>query len=358
MAEGKWVRDGKSLFVRRGKVCFDVGWVGVVTGKKIVTDGKWRHIAFTGGYPQKIYVDGVLDAKGSLARKSDVRDSVLKLGHTSDNFPSSRCGFRGELDDVRLYARILSEKEIRSLFDGAGHAVAQGLVGHWPLDGDARDTTGGSNHGIVVGETASAAGRVGRALRLDGAGHIVIPCASGRPIPSAPSKFVVLGTPHCPQNGVGTVIRLDMSRHIRTREPMTYMTPYVDIRSEPGFAFRQEDGSWLRDRQGRGPLFKDPYPLSERYFLVSHKPGGAGDWRDPVGYGLYLLDGTGHALPIYTDVQPVLDAHCVKGTSRLSRAVGRSGGHACDSQGLSHRRQRQVAYGRARRRWKPSPNPR
>jgi hypothetical protein len=37
----------------------------------------------------------------------------------------------------------------------------------------------------------------------------------GRPIPDHPNQFVVLGTPHCPQNAVGTVIRLDMNRNIR-----------------------------------------------------------------------------------------------------------------------------------------------
>ena len=122
----------------------------------------------------------------------------------------------------------------------------------------------------------------------------------GRAIPNAPNKYVVLGTPHCPQNGIGTVIRLDMNKNIRTREPMTYMTPYVDIQAEPGFSFRSGNGPWRRDGSGRGPLFKDPYPLSEKFFLVAHKRAGTG-WNDPTGYGLYLLDETGKVFPFYTD---------------------------------------------------------
>ena len=122
----------------------------------------------------------------------------------------------------------------------------------------------------------------------------------GRAIPNAPNKYVVLGTPHCPQNGIGTVIRLDMNKNIRTREPMTYMTPYVDIQAEPGFSFRSGNGPWRRDGSGRGPLFKDPYPLSEKFFLVSHKPAGTG-WNDPKGYGLYLLNETGRVFPFYRD---------------------------------------------------------
>ena len=122
----------------------------------------------------------------------------------------------------------------------------------------------------------------------------------GRPIPEAPNKFVFLGAPHCPQIGIGTVIRLDMTKNIRTREPMTYMTPDVDIRSEGGFAFRKGSGPWRRDRGGRGRLFRDPYPLSEKLFLVSHKPAGA-VWTDPKAYGLYLLDDGGKVELIHKD---------------------------------------------------------
>ena len=54
----------------------------------------------------------------------------------------------------------------------------------------------------------------------------------GRPIPGRPSEYVVLGAPHTPST-LGTVIRLDMTKNIRTREPMTYMTPDIDFRSGP-----------------------------------------------------------------------------------------------------------------------------
>ena len=122
----------------------------------------------------------------------------------------------------------------------------------------------------------------------------------GRPIPGAANKFVVCGTPHYPQNGVGPVIRLDVDKNIRTREPMTYMTPYVDVQDEGGFAFRNGDGAWQQDPTGRGPLFKDPYPLSEKLFLVAHKPAGP-EWKDPKGYGIYQLDEQGNVAPLYRD---------------------------------------------------------
>ncbi len=122
----------------------------------------------------------------------------------------------------------------------------------------------------------------------------------GRPIPGKISRYVLLGTPHCPQNGVGTVITIDMNRDIRTRDPMTYITPYVDIHAEPGFAFKSRSQRWKSDRQGRGPLFKDPYPLSDSLFLVSYKPEGP-EWKAASAYALALLNADGATADIYRD---------------------------------------------------------
>jgi len=121
-----------------------------------------------------------------------------------------------------------------------------------------------------------------------------------RAIPGEPGGYVILGAPHFPQMGVGSVIRLDMTKNMRTREPMTYMTPYTDIRGEGGFEFRDDNGKWYGDGSGRGPLFRDPYPLSKDHFLVAHKPAGA-PLTDPQGYGISLLDENGKLQLVYND---------------------------------------------------------
>jgi hypothetical protein len=123
----------------------------------------------------------------------------------------------------------------------------------------------------------------------------------GRPIPNTINKYVMLGAPHAPQNAMGTVIRLDMQGNIRTREPMTYLTPYVDIQGVSGFHFLDENQEWILDAEGAGALFKDPYPLSEAYYLVSYKSEESVMWNDPAGYGLCLLNEKGEVAPIYRD---------------------------------------------------------
>ncbi|MBL7219158.1 MAG: hypothetical protein ISS69_03515 [Phycisphaerae bacterium] len=122
----------------------------------------------------------------------------------------------------------------------------------------------------------------------------------GRPIPGKTNEYVFLGTPHCFPNSIGTIIRINTSKNIRTREPMTYMTPQVDIRTEKGFWYLQSSGEWKHDNNGSGPVFKDPYPLSEKLFLVAHKPAGP-KWNDPTAYGLYLMDDSGKVRLVYND---------------------------------------------------------
>jgi len=143
------------------------------------------------------------------------------------------------------------------------------------------------------------------AMRPDGSGsveiygndiHLPPTFLHGRQIPGRSHMFVMLGTPHCPQSGIGTVIRVDTSKNIRTRAPMTYMTPYVDIRQEPGWN-QYENGTWRRHE--RGPLYMDPYPLSEDLFLVAHNPDK--EWADPRAYGLYMINATGVHQAIHVD---------------------------------------------------------
>ena len=123
----------------------------------------------------------------------------------------------------------------------------------------------------------------------------------GRPIPGNANEYVFTGTPHCPQNCVGTIVRIDVSKDIRTRAPMTYITPYVDIQYEPGFAFlNSTNQKWIQDNNGKGPLFRESYPITRSEFLVSHKQAGP-VWYDSISYQLYLLHEGGKVEPLYKD---------------------------------------------------------
>jgi hypothetical protein len=140
------------------------------------------------------------------------------------------------------------------------------------------------------------------AVRPDGTGQaeiygnaIALPPTfhQGRAIPGTNTKFVFLGVPHYPQNGVGTVIRIDMTKNIRTREPMTYITPDVDVRAEGGF-WHDRNSKW-----GARRLFKEPFPLSEQFFLVSMNVDK--NWKHPTAWDICLLNEAGDTALIHAD---------------------------------------------------------
>ena len=179
-ARGKWAEGGKSLFIADGKVSLDIGWVGTIRGRTRVTDGKWHHVALSGGQPQKIYVDGKLDATGRLDSTPDVKGHVFKLGYTSTDFPEkTQRAFSGDMDDVRVYGRVLSEKEIKAHLTGKQPERGRGLVACWPLDGDAKDASGGLNHAMPIGSAKFVDGKYGKALRLSGRAHMVVSSGKG-----------------------------------------------------------------------------------------------------------------------------------------------------------------------------------
>ena len=108
-AEGKWTPDGKTLFVRGGRLVFDIGWVGAIVGKTKVNDNQWHVAAVVVGEKEtRLYVDGKLEASRAKFRRPPVADHVLKVGATATNFGGD---FVGEMDWVRILDQVPSAKD-------------------------------------------------------------------------------------------------------------------------------------------------------------------------------------------------------------------------------------------------------
>ena len=77
----------------------------------------------------------------------------------------------------------------------------------------------------------------------------------GRPIPKQTNQYVFLGAPHFPQNAMGTVIRLDIKKPIRSRDAMTLLTPDVTVRGQEGWHYStsSEDEPWKYAATPGGP---------------------------------------------------------------------------------------------------------
>ncbi|MDP6522591.1 MAG: hypothetical protein QGH15_00085 [Kiritimatiellia bacterium] len=141
------------------------------------------------------------------------------------------------------------------------------------------------------------------AIRPDGSGSdhifkntVIRPGAmlNARSIPGS-RKLIAIGAGH--HGGLyGPVVLLDTRRHRRTADAMKNLTPEI---SYPG----------MGAMPGNGGVFKEPYPFSERFFLVSHRPGVVKDEKDVKAkkakpnesFGIYVLDAWGNRTALYRD---------------------------------------------------------
>lgn len=108
----KWTPDGQTFFIRDGRLCFDIGWVGAVAAKSKINDGQWHNVAVTWQQSKRrmrLYVDDKLDGEGSLSAKAALPKSVVRIGFTTPDFPRPATFFQGDMAEVRFYQRRLTE---------------------------------------------------------------------------------------------------------------------------------------------------------------------------------------------------------------------------------------------------------
>ena len=122
--DGPWAPDGATFFVRDGRLAWDIGWVGAIEGETMVADGTWHHVAVTMDPENEdvtLWVDGVIDAEGTLAAKGPTPEHVLSVGFTSDEFPADS-RFSGYLDGLRIHRGALDREAIRAVAAESGES--------------------------------------------------------------------------------------------------------------------------------------------------------------------------------------------------------------------------------------------
>ena len=92
----------------------------VLTGSLVISNitvplGSWAHVVGTyDGSIARIYVNGTLAGNLPVSGPLVSGDSLLCIGSHSPVMPSDRNWFRGVIDEVRVYSRVLSELEIQA----------------------------------------------------------------------------------------------------------------------------------------------------------------------------------------------------------------------------------------------------
>lgn len=159
-----------------------------LTGTIQLQAGRWYHVVYTrqgasGAYRLKIYVNGVLDVSGTT-NATPTTGTGTTIGRVGD---SSNFYFPGDIDEVRMYDRALSDQEVAALYQLGNAGAAQsnpalggsGLVGYWTFDGPKtnwetgtiQDSSGQGYTAQMSGMstiTSPVAGKVGQALEFSG----------------------------------------------------------------------------------------------------------------------------------------------------------------------------------------------
>lgn len=97
----------------------------------------WYHLVFTyDGTNKGAYVDAVADpVEGVYAHGTNGSDTVLSLGTSTWNAAE---GMAGQLEDIRVYDRVLSQKEVELIYDGNGRdGLLRGLIHWWQMNNGA-----------------------------------------------------------------------------------------------------------------------------------------------------------------------------------------------------------------------------
>jgi hypothetical protein len=119
--KGKWSPDAKALFIRGGRLVYDIGWLGAMTGGPKVNDGKPHTAVLTvRDGAASLWLDGKQIAEKAKLTKPDQKDHLFKVGRASPNFAGDLT--KGNIRAVRVWKRALPEGELALLFknDGAG----------------------------------------------------------------------------------------------------------------------------------------------------------------------------------------------------------------------------------------------
>lgn len=120
-AAGKWVENGKMLFLRDGRIVYDVGWLGDMEGRKRVNDGKDHVVVLQmDGKTARLFVDGNLEVANREFMRPDVDSHVFKIGEGTADFGGR---WDGKIANVRWWKRALSLAEVKALSGGRQDTV-------------------------------------------------------------------------------------------------------------------------------------------------------------------------------------------------------------------------------------------
>jgi len=147
------------------------------------TNGQWHHFALTrSGSTFTLYIDGASVGTASYSSAIDLSGGNNNyIGASTGQVTTSRFFWNGLVDEVEIFNRALSQREIQKIYDaGSGGKCPctpppTGMISWWPAEGNANDIQG-SNNGTANSGVTFGPGEVGQGFNFDGSsGEVIVP---------------------------------------------------------------------------------------------------------------------------------------------------------------------------------------
>ena len=135
--KGKWSPDSKALFIRGGRLVYDTGWLGAITGGGKVDDGNPHTAVLTlRDGSARLWLDGKVVAEKAKFATPDVAGHMFKVGRAAPDFAGDFT--KGKIAGVRVWSRALPDAEVALLFKGEGVGANTPDFTHTPANGGDR----------------------------------------------------------------------------------------------------------------------------------------------------------------------------------------------------------------------------
>ncbi|TAG55310.1 MAG: hypothetical protein EAZ27_07255 [Cytophagales bacterium] len=156
---------------------------GSITSNTYLTRNIWYHVvAYYDGVNTRLYINGEKDAETTSINGDLLTNDFTKVIGGEIIPHSNGCCISwldGEIDELRLYGRALTDCEIKKLYD-CNSTCSSGLVASYPFCGNANDVSGNNNNGTVSGATLTTDrfGNANSAYSFDGIDDYIFADAS------------------------------------------------------------------------------------------------------------------------------------------------------------------------------------
>jgi hypothetical protein len=136
-------------------------------GEQDVPLGSWHHVTAVYDISKQtgtLYLDGEIDASAALSPHDNLASHNAHIG--IDSRDETGYDIDGQIDEVRVYNRALSQDEVKKLYEWAPRPI-----GYWKLDEGAGTTvndSSGNGRAGTISNGAWAGGKYGSGVRLGG----------------------------------------------------------------------------------------------------------------------------------------------------------------------------------------------